>query len=100
MYAEFVDFFCGDYSYIIDAADGLREVLRSVAGKDIYEWYYKQAMCKGAIKKLATDRYQSKYRSKVRDELHNLTAKEAQEYLEKLIEDDPLLGISILKKRK
>ena len=97
---EFINFFCGDYSYIIDDADGLREVLRAVAGKDIYEWYSKQAMCKGAIKKLATDRYQLKYRSKVRDELHNLTAKEAQEYLEKLIEDDPLLGISILKKSK
>ena len=97
---EFIDFFCGDYSYIIDDADGLREVLRSVAGKDIYEWYSKQAMCKAAVKKLATDRYQAKYRSKVREELHNLSAKEAQDFLEKLIEDDPLLGISILRKSK
>ena len=97
---KFIDFFCGDYSYVIDDADELREVLRSIAGKDIYEWYSKRAMCKGAIEKLAIERYQSKYRPKVRDELHNLTAKEAQEYLEKLIEDDPLLGISILKKRK
>jgi hypothetical protein len=97
---KFIDFFCGEYSYIIDDADGLREVLRSVVGKDIYEWYFKQPTSKAAIKKFATDRYHSKYRSKVRDELHNLTAKEAQEYLEKLIEDDPLLGISILKDRK
>ena len=97
---EFIDFFCGDYSYLIEDADGLREVLRSVAGKDIYEWYSKKANCKEEIKKFATDRYQSKYRSKVRDELHKLTAEEAKEYLEKLIEDDPLLGISILKKGK
>jgi len=97
---KFIEFFCGDYSYVMDDADGLREVLRPVAGKDIYEWYSKQALCKEAIKKLATDRYHSKYRTKVRDALRSLTPEEKQAYLEKLIEDDPLLGISILKKRK
>lgn len=96
----FIEFFCGDYSYVIDDVDELREVLRSVAGKDVYGWYAKQSLCISAMKKLATDRYHSKYRSKVREELHSLSAEDAQEYLEKLIEDDPLLGISILKKKK
>lgn len=92
----FISYFCGEYAYVVEDADSLRDTLRETAGNDIYEWYAKQTNCKQAIKSLAEDRYKTKYRSKVRDKVRNMTASETQRYLEELIDKDPLLGIRIL----
>ena len=39
-----------------------------------------------------------KYRSQVKEKVKKLSAEEAQKFLVELIENDPLLGITILKK--
>ena len=93
----FIKFFAGDYSYVVTSADELRDQIRSVAGNKVYDWYAKVNSCKETVKKFATDRYQMKYRSKAKEKVRKLSAEEAQKYLDKLIDNDPLLGINILK---
>lgn len=94
---EFIAYFCGEYAYVVDDADCLRDTLREIAGNDVYEWYTKRQACRTAIEHLAEDRYKAKFRAKARDKIHSLSAQEAQKYLEELIEKDSLLGIRILK---
>lgn len=94
---EFISYFCGEYAYVIEDADSLRETLREIAGSNVYEWYTKRQTCRAAIEMLAHDRYRAKFKAKARDKIHSLSATEAQKYLEELIEKDSLLGIRILK---
>lgn len=93
----FIEYFAGEYSYVVTSADELRDVLRSVAGTNVYDWYAKASGCKAAIRQFATERYQLKYRSQAKDRIRKLTAEQAQKYLDDLIDKDPLLGINILK---
>lgn len=94
---KFIDFFAGEYSYVISSADELRDLIREVAGAKIYDWYAKANLCKPRIKEFAKQRYQVKYCSKAKDRVKQFSAEQAQKYLNELIEKDPLLGISILK---
>ncbi|MCC8097569.1 MAG: hypothetical protein LIO44_03225, partial [Eubacterium sp.] len=95
--SEFIQYFCDEYAYVIEDANALRDTLRKIAGNNVYEWYYKKANCKSALRNMAVNRYKTKYCSRVKERVRTLTAEEAQHYLESLIEDDPLLGIRILK---
>jgi hypothetical protein len=93
----FVDVFCGDYAYVIDSVDDLRDRVRAVAGKRVYDWYARRQQCKQAILTYARERYAMKYRADAKKKISNMTAEEAQAKLEELIEHDPLFGIRILK---
>lgn len=93
----FVEFFAGEYSYIITSPDELRDQIRAVAGSKVYDWYAKANNCKSQIRQFATERYQLKFRLQAKEKVRKLTAEQAQEYLTELIDKDPLLGISILK---
>ena len=94
---RFVEFFAGEYAYIISSADELQDVIRSVVGTRVYDWYAKASSCRTAIRQFATERYQLQYRSKVKERIRSLKPEQAQKYLDELIENNPLLGISILK---
>lgn len=93
----FVAFFAGEYAYVITSADELRDQIRQVAGSKVYDWYAKANSCNAQIKKFATGRYQVKYCGQAKEKVKKLTAEQAQNYLNELIENDPLLGITILK---
>lgn len=94
---KFIEFFSGQYAYFITSASELRDQVRSVAGENVYDWYARQDVCKERIRKYAAERYQEKYCFQAKEKIKELTAEQAQSYLESLIENDPLLGISILK---
>ena len=94
---KFIEFFAGEYSYVISSTDELRDQIRSVAGSKIYDWYAKVNSCKSRIQQFAKERYQLKFRSLAKERVRKLTAQEAQKYLDELIDKDPLLGINILK---
>ena len=93
---SFIEFFAGEYAYVVTSADELRDQLRAVIGSKVYEWYAKANSCKARIKQFATERYQLKYRSQAKERIRKLTAEQAQKYLDDLIDNDPLLGIKIL----
>lgn len=97
---RFIEFFAGEYSYIITSLDELRDQIRSVAGSKVYDWYAKANSCKTKIQQFATERYQLKFRSQAKERVRKLSAEEAQKYLNELIDRDPLLGINILKGNK
>ena len=94
---RFIDFFAGEYAYVITSADELRDQIRAAAGTKVYDWYAKANGCKAKIRQFATERYQLKYRSQAKERIRKLTAEQAQKYLDELIDNDPLLGINILK---
>lgn len=93
----FIEFFCGEYSYVIENADSLRDKLRSILQAQPYEWYYRREHVKKEIVLFAKECYELKYRTQVKDKVRKMTAQEAQKFLDELVESDPLLGISILK---
>ena len=93
----FIDFFAGKYAYVITSADELRDQIRSIAGSKVYDWYARANSCRVQIEKFATDRYKVKYCGQAKERIKKLSAEEAQKYLNELIENDPLLGINILK---
>ena len=94
---EFVKYFCGDNYSVVMTAENLREVLRRNAGNKVYAWYKQKSNCEDKIKFTAAKNYHQKYVGKVREKIRELTAQQAQNYLEELIEKDALLGIRVLK---
>jgi len=94
---EFVKYFCGDNYSVVMTAENLREVLRRDAGKKVYAWYKQKSNCEDKIKFAAARNYHKNYVGKVREKIRELTAEQAQNYLEELIEKDALLGIRVLK---
>lgn len=94
---KFIEYFSGDYAFVITSADELRDQIRSVAGSRVYDWYAKANNCRGAVRQFATERYRVKFRLQAKERVKELTAEQAQKYLNELIDKDPLLGINILK---
>ncbi|MBE5813905.1 MAG: hypothetical protein E7320_01680 [Clostridiales bacterium] len=93
----FIDVFCGDYAYVIDSVDDLRDRVRAVAGIKVYDWYARRQQCRQAIITFAQERYAMKYRADAKKKINSMSAEEAQAKLKELIENDPLFGIRILK---
>lgn len=96
---RFVKYFCEEYSYVIEDADAIRDLLRETAGNNVYDWYFKKPQCAVKLREMAANKYKSKYRTKAKEKIHTLTAEQAQQYLEQLVENDPLLGIKILQEK-
>lgn len=94
---EFVKYFCGDNYAVVVGVDELREILRRHLGKNIYSWFSNRKNCESQIKAFAEKNYREKFLSIVRERIRNLSAEEAQKYLEELIYKDTLLGIRVLK---
>ncbi|GAB6155780.1 hypothetical protein JCM17380_45310 [Desulfosporosinus burensis] len=92
-------YFCGEYAYIIDDINELKDAFIFAIGEDIYSWVNKRKATEECVKKLAERKYKSVYKQKVIEKISNLSANEAQKFLVELIEDKPLVGINILKGR-
>ena len=93
----FLNYFCGEDFSVVTTVEDLRKVLRRTLGKDVYSWFAKKDNCVVKLRSVADKNYREKFLSVVREKIHELTAEEAQRYLEELIEKDTLLGIRVLK---
>ena len=95
----FIHYFCGEFACVIEDADALRDAIRRLFRDDVYSWYAaaNQTACKDTIRKLAISFYNERFRLVAKEKIRTMSAKEAQEYLEELVDNDPLLGIHILR---
>lgn len=93
----FIEYFCGDYSYVVGTADALRDRIKMTTSQSVYEWFFMRDKLKTDILSFVKEMYTLKYRSQAKERVRKMTAEEAQHFLNELIENDPLLGINILK---
>ena len=93
----FVNYFCGENYSVVVTAEDLRRILRQYGGGNVYSWFAKKKICEPQIKAFAEKNYREKFLSAVREKIRELSAEEAQKYLEELIVRDTLLGIRVLK---
>ncbi len=93
----FVNYFCGENYSVVITTEDLREILRQHLGNNVYSWFSNRKNCESQIRDFAEKNYQEKFLPTVREKVHELSAEEAQEYLEELIVRDTLLGIRVLK---
>lgn len=93
----FIQYFCGEYAYVVESSDGLRDWIRNITNASVYDWFFMRDRLRSEIIRYATSCYESKYKTRVKAKVHNMSAEEAQKFLNELIEKDPLLGINILK---
>ncbi|MCR5833603.1 MAG: hypothetical protein K6G55_03030 [Selenomonadaceae bacterium] len=94
---EFVKYFCGDNYAVVVSVEELQKILRRHLGNNVYSWFSNKKNCEFQIKTFAEKNYREKFLSVVREKIRNLSAEEAQKYLEDLIYKDTLLGIRVLK---
>ena len=92
-----MNYFCGENYSVVVTAEDLRRVLRQCVGDNVYSWFAKKKICEPQIKAFAEKNYRENFLSAVREKIRELTAEEAQKYLEELIDKDTLLGIRVLK---
>lgn len=92
----FVNFFGGEYAPVLQAEE-LREILQKKIGENVYEWYDGKHNCEDKIKFHASANYHKNFVAQVQQKIHELSAEQAQKYLEELISKDVLLGIRVLK---
>lgn len=93
----FREYFTGEYELIIDDIDELKKVIKQSVHCRVYDWILKKKSIDDSVKTLADKKYSSIYKEKVKRKIRELSPQKAQEYLESLIEDKPLVGINILK---
>lgn len=92
----FVNFFGGEYAPVLQA-DELRKILQEKSGDNAYNWYAEKYNCKDKIEFHAKINYHNRFVAQVQQKIHELSAEQAQKYLEELINKDVLLGIRVLK---
>ena len=93
----FRDYFCGDYSYLITDLNDFKNALFRRLNCPIYEWIIKVREIKDFVKIYAEDIYKNKTVNTVKEKIKGMKQEAIAEYLMKLIEDKPLVGIEILK---
>ena len=93
---SFVKFFGGEYAPVLKAED-LRHILQKEIGDNVYNWYTGKYNCTAKIEAHAKTNYQKYYVARVHKKIYELSAEQAQKYLEELIDRDVLLGIRVLK---
>ena len=93
----FRKYFSGTYDLLIDNVHELKEIIRKDVSGDVYDWIVKKGTIDSIVEKYAKKRYQETYKAKVKEKINKLSAESTQKYLQTLIEDNPLVGIDILK---
>ena len=94
---DFLKYFCGENYSVVVTADDLREILYQRFGNEVYSWFSNRKNCESHIRAFAEKNYREKFLSTVCEKIRELSAEEAQKYLEELIVKDTLLGIRVLK---
>lgn len=95
----YVEYFCGEYAYLINNSNELKDVMMMELGNNVYGWINNRKSSDSCVEKLARQKYRAVYKAKVIDKIRNLSSDDAQKLLVNLIENEPLIGINILKLR-
>ena len=95
----FSEAFLGDYKVLFDDIDGVIEYLRKHTSDAPYHWLGNKEVM-GTIKKMATAKYMNSGYGKAKKIIDEMPAEQVKEYLKKLIEDNVVVGVEIMKGQK
>ena len=95
----FKETFLGDYSVLFEDMDKVKEYLKSHVSEAPYHWLgHKEVISK--IKAMADAKYRSAGYSKAKRIIDEMPAEKVKDYLKKLIEDNTVVGVEIMKGNK
>jgi hypothetical protein len=95
--SAFVSYFSGKYLALIKDAEELKDALIKALGGTVYHWTNQRKAADRAVANFAREKYATTYKQQVVNRINSLTADEAQKMLMDLAEDEPLVGIQLLK---
>lgn len=96
----FLEAFSRDYAYIISDVEDLKRTIADEVGDDADKWMTtNRRHVESCIEAYAKRQYDLVFRQKVKEKIRLLSPERAQQYLTELIENEPLVGINILKDR-
>lgn len=95
----FKEAFLGDYSVLFDDVDKVKEYLRDHVAEAPYHWLGCKEVV-GKIKSMANAKYVESGYGKAKKVIDDMPADQVKEYLKKLIEDNIVVGVEIMKGQK
>jgi hypothetical protein len=97
--SAFREAFLDEYSVLFDDVDYVKEYLSNHIADDPYNWIgCKEVTAK--IKQMAYANYVNNGYSKAKEVIDEMSADQVKEYLKKLIEDNVIVGVEIMKGHK
>lgn len=98
---RFIEFFGSEYAYVIDNVEDLQRTIANEVTGEVDNWMnVNRIAVDKCIERFAKHRYETFYRQKVKEKIQSLSPEKAQKYLNELVWDKPLVGISILKEQE
>ncbi len=95
----FKDAFLGEYSVLFDDVEGVKEYLQNHVSEAPFHWLGSKEVI-GKIKTMANAKYVESGYGKAKKIIDEMPADQVKEYLKKLIEDNIVVGVEIMKGHK
>ncbi len=95
----FSDNFLGDYTVLFEDVDKVKEYLKDHVSENPYHWLGNKEVT-SKIKAMADAKYRATGYSRVKSIIDDMPAEEVKDYLKKLIEDNTVIGVEIMKGNK
>lgn len=95
----FKEAFLGDYSVLFDGVEKVKEYLRNHVSEAPFHWLGSKEVT-GKIKTMANAKYVESGYGKAKKVIDDMPADQVKEYLKKLIEDNIVVGVEIMKGHK
>lgn len=95
----FREAFLGDYSVLFEDVDKVKDYLRNHVSEAPFHWLGSKEVT-GKIKSMANARYIQSGYGKAKKVIDDMPADQVKEYLKKLIEDNIVVGVEIMKGHK
>lgn len=95
----FKEAFLGDYSVLFDDVEKVKEYLRNHVSEAPFHWLGSKEVT-GKIKIMANAKYVESGYGKAKKVIDDMPADQVKEYLKKLIEDNIVVGVEIMKGHK
>ena len=92
----FIESFLGDYTVLFDDVDEVKNYLKSHVSESPYHWLGSKEVF-GKIKEIAKANYVKTGYSKAKKVIDDMPADQVKEYLKRMIEDNIVVGIEIMK---
>ena len=95
----FRDVFLEEFSELFDDVDEVRTYLQNHISDSPYHWLGNKAVT-AKIKTMANAKYNESGYGKAKKVIDEMSAEQVKEYLKKMIEDNFVVGLEIIKKQK
>lgn len=92
-------FFLEEFSELFDDVDEVRTYLQNHISDSPYHWLGNKAVT-AKIKTMANAKYNESGYGKAKKVIDEMPAEQVKEYLKKMIEDNFVVGLEIIKKQK